>query len=266
MDAELIRREPLGNGFFACVSAHHTFGTDAVLLAHFAAARRQDRLVDLGTGCGIIPLLMLRDGLLSSAAGVDLSPEAVQLAARARDEQSLERFSVLECDLNELAGRLPFGQYTLVTCNPPYKAPDGGLKNPDPVAAAARHEITCTLRDVVSAASRLLQTSGRFCVCHRPERLPELFSLMSEYRLAPKRLRLVCQRPGEEPWLILAEGRRCGRPGLRIEPPLFVEENGDFSPEMKKIYGSYREVRNAGETVCGRDADRESGGFEPPRG
>lgn len=237
-----MKKEPLGNGFFVNVSEHHTFGTDAVLLAHFAAARKRDRLIDLGTGCGIIPLLMLRDGMLETAVGVDISREAAALAQTTRDELSLEKFRVIESDLNDLKGKLPFGCHTLITCNPPYKAPDGGLKNPDPVAAVARHEIACTLEDIVSVSSRLLQTAGRLCVCHRPERLCELFCCMTKYGIEPKRLRLVCQRAGKEPWLVLVEGQKCAKPGLRIAPPLFVEQDGEISEEMKKIYGIYKEA------------------------
>ena len=242
MDEKLIKKEPLGNGFFVYVSPRHTFGTDAVLLADFASARKKDTLVDLGTGCGIIPLLCLRDGNLKNAVGVDISPEAVLLAERTSRELRTENFTVLNSDLNELKGKIAFGCHTLVTCNPPYKAPNGGIKNPDGVKATARHEVDCTLRDIISVSSRLLQTSGRLCMCHRPERLAELMSLMREYKLEPKRLRLVCQRKGEEPWLVLVEGKKCANTGLRIAPTLYVEENGEFSPEMIRIYGAYKEA------------------------
>lgn len=242
MDEKLIKKEPLGNGFFVYVSPLHTFGTDAVLLADFSAARKNDRLVDLGTGCGIIPFLILRNGCLSSAVGVDISEEATELAQRTESELKTGKFTVLNADLKTLKGRIEFGCYTLVTCNPPYKAPGAGLKNPDSVKAAARHETECTLRDIIEVSSKLLQTSGRLCMCHRPERLAELFSLMREYKLEPKRLRLVCQREGTEPWLVLAEGRKCGNTGMRIEPPLYIEKNGGLSDEMIRIYGAYKEA------------------------
>lgn len=242
MDEKLIKKEPLGGGFFVYVSPRHTFGTDAVLLADFSSARKKDTLVDLGTGCGIIPLLMLRDGNLQTAVGVDISPEAAALAKRTSLELKLDNFTVLNSDLNELKGKISFGCHTLVTCNPPYKAPNGGLKNPDGVRATARHEVDCTLRDIISVSARLLQTSGRLCICHRPERLAELMDIMREYKLEPKRLRLVCQRKGEEPWLVLIEGKKCANTGLRISPTLYVEEDGGFSPEMIKIYGAYKEA------------------------
>ena len=235
-----LTKQPLGSGFEIYVSPHHTFGTDAVLLADFAAARKTDRLVDLGTGCGIIPFLMLRDGLLSSACGVDISEEATALARKTADELSLVRFSVINSNLNDLKGKIEFGRATLVTCNPPYKAPLGGIKSRDPIEAAARHEMSCTLEDIVSVAARLLQTSGRLCMCHRPERLGELMHLMSKYGVEPKRLRLVCKENGFEPWLVLVEGRKCGKVGLRIAPTLYMYENGEYTEEILKIYGPYK--------------------------
>ena len=242
MDEKLIKKEPLGGEFFVYVSPRHTFGTDAVLLADFSSARKKDNLVDLGTGCGIIPLLCLRDGNLQTAVGVDISKEAAELAERTSRELKTDNFTVLNSDLNDLKGKICFGCHTLVTCNPPYKAPNGGLKNPDGVKATARHEVDCTLRDIISVSARLLQTSGRLCICHRPERLAELMDLMREYKLEPKRLRLVCQRKGEEPWLVLVEGKKCANTGLRISPTLYVEEDGGFSPEMIEIYGAYKEA------------------------
>ena len=242
MEQKLIKKEPLGKGFYVYVSGHHTFGTDAVLLNNFAKATAKDKMVDLGTGCGIIPLLSLRDKPLKSAIGVDISKEATDLAEKTKGELGLENFTVVNSDLKDLKGKVEFGCHTLVTCNPPYKAPNAGLKNPDSVIEVARHEVACTLRDIIAVGAKLLQTSGRFCICHRPERLAELMALMSEYKVEPKRLRLVCQRKGEEPWLVLVEGRRCGKTGLRIEPTLYVEENGDFSKEMIEIYGVYKEA------------------------
>lgn len=242
MEQKLIKKEPLGNGFYVYVSGHHTFGTDAVLLNNFARATAKDKMVDLGTGCGIIPLLSLRDKPLKSAIGVDISKEATDLAEKTKAELGLQNFTVVNSDLKDLKGKVDFGCHTLVTCNPPYKAPNAGLKNPDSVIEVARHEVACTLRDIIAVGAKLLQTSGRFCMCHRPERLAELMSLMSEYKVEPKRLRLVCQRKGEEPWLVLLEGRRCGKTGLRIEPTLYVEENGSFSKEMIEIYGVYKEA------------------------
>ncbi len=237
-----LRKEPLGKGFFVYVTPHHTFGTDAVLLSNFANAKLKDKMVDLGTGCGIIPLLMLRDGNLQSAVGVDISDEATVIAAKAVADQDIKNFKIINSNLTQLKGKLEFGCHTLVTCNPPYKAPNAGLKNPDRVLEVARHETECTLEDIVSVGARLLQTGGRLCMCHRPERLCELMAVMTKHKVEPKRLRLVCQRKGEEPWLVLVEGRRSGNVGLRIEPTLYIEGKGQLSEEMIEIYGSYKEA------------------------
>lgn len=238
-----IKREPIGEGKFIYVSPHHTFGTDAVLLSNFAKAKKNDKLVDLGTGCGIIALLMLRDNNCQSAYGVDISGEAIQLANKTKQEFDIDKFTPILSDLKDLKGKVPFGSNTLVTCNPPYKATDSGIKNPDSVKSVARHEVECTLEDIIAVGAKLLQTGGRLCMCQRPERLAEMMALMHEYKVEPKRLRLVCKCVGQSPWLVLLEGRRCGNIGLTIEPTLYVEDgHGNFSDEMIEIYGSYKEA------------------------
>lgn len=242
MEQKLIKKEPLGKGFYVYVNDCHTFGTDAVLLANFSNAKVKDKAVDLGTGCGIIPLLQLRDGNLASAVGVDISKQATDLAEKVKQELNLKNFTVINSNLKDLKGKIEFGCHTLITCNPPYKANNAGLQNSNDTVKVARHEIECNLRDIICVSAKLLQTGGRLCMCHRPERLSELMSLMTECKVEPKRLRLVCQRKGEEPWLVLVEGRRCGKTGLRIEPTLYVEEDGGFSKEMIDIYGAYKEA------------------------
>ena len=242
MEQNTVKKEPLGKNFYVNVSHNHTFGTDAILLSNFASASRKDRAVDLGTGCGIIPLIMLRDGLLESAVGVDISSEATLLAEQTKNELGLENFTVINSDLNDLKGKIEFGHHTLITCNPPYKAPGAGIISSSETDKAARHETACTLEDIISVSSRLLQTSGRLCMCHRPERLAEMMDLMRENKLEPNRLRLVCKQTGEEPWLVLVEAKKCAKTGLRIAPTLYVYENGELSSEMIEIYGSYKEA------------------------
>ena len=238
-----IKREPIGDGKYVYVSAHHTFGTDAVLLSHFANAIQHDKMVDLGTGCGIIAFLTLRDNKCQSAYGVDISPEAIELARITKEECAIDRFTPVLSDLKDLKGKVPFGSNTLVTCNPPYKAPQAGIKNPDSVKSVARHEVECTLEDIVAVSAKLLQTGGRLCMCQRPERLTDMMDLMRKYKVEPKRLRLVCKCVGESPWLVLLEGRRSGKSAITIEPTLYVEDgNGNFSKEMIDIYGSYKEA------------------------
>ncbi len=237
-----MKKEPLGNDFFINVSENHKFGTDAVLLADFCNATPREKHIDLGTGCGIIPFLLLRDGKTQTSVGIDISEEAINLANLTKQELGLDNFTAINADLNDLKGRVEFGCHTLITCNPPYKANGAGLQNSGEKHRVARHEVMCTLEDIIRVSSKLLQTSGRLCMCHRPERLAELIDLMRQYKLEPKRFRTVHQRTGEEPWLILIEAKKCANTGLRIAPPLYVEENGDWSDEMKKIYGIYKEA------------------------
>lgn len=238
-----IKQEPIGEGKYIFVSPHHTFGTDAVLLANFANPKKNDKAVDLGTGCGIIAFLMLRDNKCQTAYGVDISKEAIDLANLTKKEFDFERFVPVLSDLKDLKGKVPFGSNTLVTCNPPYKASGTGIKNPDNVKSVARHEVECTLEDIIAVSSKLLQTGGRLCMCQRPERLADVMALMRKYKVEPKRLRLVCKCVGQSPWLFLIEGKRCANTALTIEPTLYVEDgNGNFSDEMIKIYGSYKEA------------------------
>lgn len=241
MDQKL-KLEPLGRGVEIYTSRHHSFGTDAVLLSYFAKAKNNDKMIDLGTGCGIIPFLILRDKPTVSAIGVDISGEAIDLAKMSAKKNNFSNFTAINSDLNDLKGKIEFGKATLITCNPPYKAENAGLKNPDIIDRQARHEVSCTMEDIVAVSAKLLQTSGRLCMCQRPERLAELMSLMRKYKVEPKRLRLVTQRKGNAPWLFLLEGKRCANTGLVIEPELYIEENGEFSEEMKEIYGAYKEA------------------------
>ncbi len=242
MEQSITRREPIGEGLEIFVSNNHGFGTDAILLANFASPRKSDTACDLGTGCGIIPLLWCRGEAPKKAVGVDIQPEACMLAEKSIEHNSLyEKFSIINSDLLKLKGKVEFGSFQLVTCNPPYKAEGAGIKSTTGADKIARHETACTLEDIISTASKLLQTSGRLCMCNRPERLADMIVLMRKYKIEPKRMRLVCQRVGCEPWLVLLEGRRCGNAGMRIAPPLYVEDGENFSEEMMEIYGSYKE-------------------------
>ena len=206
MDESIRELSPIGNGVEIYVSRHHTFGTDAVILNHFAAAKPRDSVVDLGTGCGIIPFLMLRKGGPKSIVGVDISEEAIDLATLTKEKNGFNNFTPVLSDLNELRGKVEFGCHNLVTCNPPYKATDAGIKNPDSVLSVARHEVACTLEDIVSVSARLLQTGGRLCMCHRPERLVDALAIMRQYKLEPKIMRLISPCHGKEANLVLIYG------------------------------------------------------------
>ncbi len=235
--------EPLGNGVEVLVSKQHRFGTDTVLLADFAAPRACDQAVELGAGCGAIPLLWCRDRAPAHITAVELQPEACSLLCRSVARNGLgATIDVVQADLRALSGVLPAGSFQLAVCNPPYKPAGTGIVNPDPSRRLARHEEECTLAEVVAAAARLLQFGGRFCLCQRPERLCDVLEAFRGAGLEPKRLRFVQQRLSKAPKLFLIEGRRGGKPGgLVTLPTLFLEDtNGSSSEEMEQIYGSYR--------------------------
>ncbi len=237
--------EPLGNGVKVIVSRNHSFGTDTVLLAHFSSPRKKDKVCELGTGCGAIPLIWCRSEPPAQITAVDIQEEACQLLKKSVELNHFEKvIDVIHSDLLELKDKTEFGSYHLVVCNPPYKAAGAGIVNPEQAHKIARHEYTCTIDDIVRVASELLNYSGRFCLCQRPERLSDIITTMRKYNIEPKRLRFVQQRTTKAPKLFLIEGRKGGRPGgLVVEPALLIEENsGGWSQEMIEIYGAYKEA------------------------
>lgn len=237
-----IKKEPIGKGLYVAVSKNHSFGTDAVLLSSFASDKKVKKHCDLGMGCGIISMLLLREEVAAETVGVDISKEAVELSRYTADEYSGGKFTPVLADLKNLRGILPFSEFDLVTCNPPYKAEGAGIVSETAADKVARHETECSLEDVIATASKLLKSSGRIAICQRPERLTDIIDLMRKYKCEPKRLRIVCKNEGTEPWLVLVEGRRDGKSGIRILPPLFVyDKDGNLSEEMIKIYGDYKE-------------------------
>lgn len=236
------KTENLGGGVKIATSAEHSFGTDAFLLARFAAPKPGDRACDLGSGCGIIPLLWLRDGL-EAASAVDIQPQAVEQMRVSTELSGLSgRLVPILADIRDLKGVLPHGAFDLVACNPPYKAANTGIPSRSQSDKIARHETLCTLDDCCAAASRLLRFGGRFCLCQLTERLVDVFAAMRANKLEPKRVRFVQKDKSSAPWLVLVEGKRGAKPFLKIEPPLFLYEDGKTSPEMRKIYSEFGHI------------------------
>ena len=211
-------------------------GLDSFLLASLPKLKAGMKVCDLGCGTGLLGLLLLqREGALT-VTGLEIQPEAVRLGERAVLENHLSgRLTFRLEDLRETA--LPAGSFDLAVCNPPYFPPSSGPPPKGEARRTARTEESCTLEDVCRAAARLLRWGGSFCLVHKPERLADLVCALRENGLEPKRLRVVCVRPERAPSLILLEARRGGRPGLRAEPPLALE-NADGSPtaELNRIY------------------------------
>ena len=243
-----MKAEPLGNGVEVFVSERHRFNTDTVLLAHFAGVKNGERVAELGTGCGTIPLIMIRESRPARVDAVDIQPEAIELltASVARNTEkgidAAELINPILGDIRDIKALLPAGGYDLVVCNPPYKAQGSGLKNPDGSKTTARHEVDCALTDVMAAAKLLLRFGGRFVMCQRPERLTDVLTLMREHGLEPKRLRFVQGRADKAPKLFLVEAKRGARTGyMDVMPTLMIEDEGGFTDETRRIYGSYKE-------------------------
>ena len=236
------RQEDLGGGVFATVSAAHTFGTDAIALAYFAAPKLSDSVCDLGSGCGIIPLLFCRDGRCRAVTAVEIQSDAVRQIENAVHVNHLEgKFTVLHRDLRALTDEdLPLYGYDVVTMNPPYQASDTGKQSRTEPMLLARHEVTCRMQDVAAAADKLLRFGGRLCICHRPERLADAICEMRLHGLEPKRLRFLAHTVGKVPRLVLLEAKKGGKSGLVVEPTLYLrDETGQYTPEALTMYGLY---------------------------
>lgn len=237
------RLEPLGKELSVIVCKEHGFGTDAILLAHFSRPGPKERAVELGTGCGVISLLWCREYRPAAITAVELQQRACQMARRSVEGNGLSHcIQVVQEDLRNLKGTVPFGAFDVAACNPPYQPLNSGPTNPDPARCTARHEAACTIGEVTRAAAGLLRFSGRLCLCQRPERLCDVLEAMRQSGIEPKRLRLVQQRPEKAPKLFLVEGKKGARPGgLVVLPTLFIEDGqGGYSREMREIYGDYR--------------------------
>ncbi|HIZ43007.1 MAG TPA: methyltransferase [Candidatus Gemmiger excrementigallinarum] len=216
------RVETLDHGTRVFTAPGATFGTDALLLGRFARPRRQERALDLCSGCGIVALLWHDEGHRGPCTALELDPDASALCAAAAADNGADHIAPLCADLRDFCrAGADQGRYDFAACNPPYFA--AGPRSPDPVRAAARHTDTCTLADAVNAAARALRDGGRFVLCHRPDQLAEVLCTLRAARLEPKRLAFVRQRPGSIPWLFVVEAQKGRHPGLRLEPDLLIE-------------------------------------------
>lgn len=233
--------ERLSDDIKIAVSREHTFGTDAVILADFAGVKARDKALDMGTGCGIIPFLWLRNKNINNVSCLDIQENAYNQVLHTIELNGIEdRIKAYNCDLREVSAVFKAEEFSLVTINPPYKPIGTGIESLDESARIARHEVCCNIEDAVKAASYLLKYGGRFCMCHRPERLVDTFEIMRRYKLEPKRFRFVQDKNGEEPFLFLVQGQKGAKSFLRVAPQLIIKkDNGKFTDEMLKIYGSY---------------------------
>lgn len=230
-------KEPLTGGMHVYVSENHRFGTDAFLLAHFAGWRKKDLVCDLGTGCGIIPMIMQRQTPPRHIWGVDIQSDAITQFTQAVIECHVQNTVTPVCaDLKQLWTEAPMQQCDLVTCNPPYKAYQAGLESQLTAQKIARHEILCTIADVCQAASRLLKFGGRLCLCNRSERLADCMAAMQQFHIEPKRLQFVSKNPDSAPWLFLLEGRKGGKSFLNVLPQFYIRDGNADSQAVQALY------------------------------
>ena len=214
------------------------FGMDAVLLSGFARVKPGERALDLGTGTGIIPILLEARTQGESFTGLEIQEESADMACRSVSMNGLEdRIHIVTGDIKEAAQIFGAASYHVVTCNPPYMIGAHGLKNPHMAKAIARHEILCTLEDVVSQAAKVLTDRGRFYMVHRPFRLAEIFQVLTKYKLEPKHMQLVYPFVDREPNMVLIEACKGGNPRISIDPPMIVyKKPGVYTEEILKVY------------------------------
>ena len=212
---------------------------DAVLLSGFAQVKPGAAVLDLGTGTGIIPILIEAKTQAAKICAIEIQEESADMARRSVQLNHLEKkIDIVTGDLKEAERFFDAASFDVITCNPPYMIGQHGLTNPDAPKAIARHEILCTLEDVVRSAAKLLKTGGKFCMVHRPFRLAEIMTVMVQYRLEPKRMRLVYPYADKEPNMVLIEGCRGGRPRMTVEKPLIIFQAPNvYTDELRDTYG-----------------------------
>lgn len=220
-------------------SGRFCFGMDAVLLSGFAKAKEGDKVLDLGTGTGIIPILMEAKTKADHLTGLEIQPDSADMARRSVKLNGLaKKIDIVTGDIKEADSLFGAASFDVVTCNPPYMTEHHGLTNPESPKAIARHELLCTLEDVIRVSSRLLKPGGNFFMVHRPFRLADIIVLLRQYKLEPKRMKLVYPFVDKEPNMVLIEANRGGRAAMTVEKPLIVyKEQGVYTDEIYDIYG-----------------------------
>lgn len=237
------RLDDLQNGYFIIQNPQNfCYGIDAVLLSGFAKVKPGERALDLGTGTGIIPILLKAKTQGEHFTGLEIQEESAEMARRSVVYNHLEDSVTIQTgDIKEAAAVFGKASFSVVTCNPPYMTGNHGLTNPHLPKAIARHEVLCTLEDVIRETAQVLKPRGRFYMVHRPFRLAEIMGLMMKYKLEPKRMRLVYPYVDKEPNMVLIEGLLGGNSRITVEKPLIVyEKPGVYTREIREIYGDGR--------------------------
>jgi len=220
------------------------FGMDAVLLSGFVSVKNGARVLDLGTGTGIIPLLLSAKTPAEYIAGIEIQPEIADMAMRSVRGNGLEdKIEIIQGDLKKAREILKPASFDAVVTNPPYMRTGSGLINPEQGKAIARHEISCTLQDVLTSAATMLKPNGDFFMVNRPDRLADAIEGMRKVKIEPKLLRFVSPRYSSAPNLFLVKGLKNGNPGLKILPNLVIyNEDGQYTDEVKLMYNIKAEL------------------------
>ena len=216
------------------------FGVDSVLLSDFAKEiKRNSTVVDIGTGTGIIGLLLCKKTNLKKIYGIEIQTEVAQMAEKSVKLNNLEdKFEIINCDINNIFEYLKANSIDCIVTNPPYKKVNTGLKNENEKQMISRHEVMCTLEDVVEKSSKLLKDRGEFFMVHRAERLVDIMCELRKYHLEPKKIRFVHPKSNEKPNLILVKAVKYANEFLKIDKPLIIhDEDGNYTEEILKIYG-----------------------------
>ena len=216
------------------------FGIDAILLAHFAKVNNaKQKVLDIGTGTGIIPIVMHAIYGKGHFTGIDIQESMIEMASRSVKLNEIENDVEMKVvDIKCCKEHFAAGQFDIITCNPPYMKGHAGLKNEHPSKTIARHEVACTLEDIIAGAGYMLKYGGKMCMIHRPHRLVDIFTAMRQNKIEPKVMRMVYPKVGKEPTMVLVEGVKNGNPELRVQTPLYVyNEDGTYTDEINQIYG-----------------------------
>ncbi len=214
------------------------FGIDAVILSGFAEVKKGEKVMDLCTGTGIIPILLEAKTEGSHFTGLEIQEESAEMAKRSVLLNDLSEKVTIDCgDLKNVDELYKPASFNVVTVNPPYMNDGGGLKNGFSPKTIARHEVLCSLEDVVRAARRILMPQGRLYMVHRPHRLTDIIVTLRKYRLEPKKIRFVHSFYDREPSMVLIEAASNGKPMVKVMPPLIVYNNDNsYTDEIMKIY------------------------------
>lgn len=215
------------------------FGMDAVLLSNFAKVKEGQTVLDLGTGTGIIPILLEAKTKASHLVGLEIQKDSVDMALRSVKLNGLEKkIDIIEGDIKNASKMFKLSSFDVITSNPPYMNDLHGIKNENKAKMIARHEVLCTLEDLIFNVSKILKPSGSFFMVHKPFRLAEIFNLLMKYKLEPKRMQLVHSYVDKEPSMVLIEAVRGAKSMIKIEKPLIIYKDiNKYTDEIYKIYG-----------------------------